>query len=242
MTGIDTWYFQLIKLARSVSSLVIQENFIKLLGPVRDVLGRQMRIRVLKSVPLLARLTDAELDQVRGARWLSEVPPMAALLTNAYLLLQVGNAMRVQLFEPNQYIVREGEPGSRFYIINEGVVKCCKRNPQGKDEEMLRLHDQEYFGERALLTDEPRAASVVAVTRAECLVLERSDFNNLLGDLESIMQQEVRRREELSPGTLPRRDKSKKSLGASNFAFSELTIVSNTLPYKFCKERDRLAN
>jgi CRP-like cAMP-binding protein len=46
------------------------------------------------------------------------------------------------MFEPNQYVVREGEPGTRFYIINEGVVKCCKRNAQGKDEEVLRLHDQ----------------------------------------------------------------------------------------------------
>jgi hypothetical protein len=42
----------------------LQDNFIKLLGPVRDVLSRQMRIRVLRSVPLLSRLSDAELDQV----------------------------------------------------------------------------------------------------------------------------------------------------------------------------------
>jgi CRP-like cAMP-binding protein len=51
---------------------------------------------------------------------------------------------------------------------------------------------QDYFGERALLREEPRAASVIAVSRVECLVLERSDFNALLGDLEQIMQQEVR--------------------------------------------------
>ena len=45
-----------------------KENFIKLLGPVRDVLSRQMRIRVLKSVPLLSRLTDLELDSVSEKR------------------------------------------------------------------------------------------------------------------------------------------------------------------------------
>jgi len=151
-----------------------KEDFAKLLGPVREVLSHQMRTRVLKSVPLLSRLSDADLDQV-------------------------GNAMRVQQFEPNQYIVKEGEPGSRFYIINEGVVKCCKASvaDPGVEEEMLRLHDQEYFGERALLKEEPRAASVVAVTRVECLVLERSDFTGLLGDLEEIMAQEVKRREDM---------------------------------------------
>ena len=151
-----------------------KEDFAKLLGPVREVLSHQMRTRVLKSVLLLSRLSDADLDQV-------------------------GNAMRVQQFEPNQYIVKEGEPGSRFYIINEGVVKCCKASAvdPGVEEEMLRLHDQEYFGERALLKEEPRAASVVAVTRVECLVLERSDFTGLLGDLEEIMVQEVKRREDM---------------------------------------------
>lgn len=39
--------------------------FTQLLGPVRDVLSRQMRTRVLKSVPVLATLSDADLDLVR---------------------------------------------------------------------------------------------------------------------------------------------------------------------------------
>jgi cGMP-dependent protein kinase len=43
----------------------LKENFIRLLGPVRDVISRQMRIRVLKSVPLLSKLSDAELEAVR---------------------------------------------------------------------------------------------------------------------------------------------------------------------------------
>jgi len=151
-----------------------KEDFTKLLGPVREVLSHQMRTRVLKSVPLLSRLSDSDLDLV-------------------------GNAMHVQQFEPNQYIVKEGEPGSRFYIINEGVVKCCKTSvtDPSVEEEMLRLHDQEYFGERSLLKEEPRAASVVAVTSVECLVLERSDFTGLLGNLEEIMTQEVKRREDM---------------------------------------------
>jgi len=141
--------------------------------------------------------------------------------------MQVGNAMRVQQFEPGQYIVREGESGTRFYIIYEGIVKCCKRNSQGKDEEMLRLHDQEYFGERSLLNDEPRAASVVAVTHAECLVLERSDFTNLLGDLEQTMQQEVRRREELSPTAEASKSRLAKDVSDTPaYALNELTMVS----------------
>ncbi len=109
--------------------------------------------------------------------------------------------MRVQQFEPGQSIVREGEPGTRFYIVNEGEVKCVKKGEAGQaDEELLRLKDQDYFGERALLTEEPRAASVVAVTSVECLVLERADFAALLGDLGHILAQEAKRREDRAAG------------------------------------------
>lgn len=150
-----------------------KQEFTRLLGPVRDVLSLQMRIRVLRSVPLLSRLSDAELDHV-------------------------GNAMRVEEYQPNERIVNEGEPGNIFYIITEGVVKCCKISAtnSNEEEEILQLRDQEYFGERALLKEEPRAASVVALTRVECLALERADFTCLLNDLKGIMIQEVNRRED----------------------------------------------
>jgi cGMP-dependent protein kinase len=91
---------------------------------------------------------------------------------------------------------------------------------------------QDYFGERALLTDEPRAASVVAATRVECLVLERSDFNALLGDLETIMQQELRRREEMGgPGKKPAAAAPKKpQTSPQAYLFQDLNIVRHGSP------------
>lgn len=44
-----------------------REQFVQLLGPLRDLLDRQMRIRVLKSVPLLSSLSDDELDTIAHA-------------------------------------------------------------------------------------------------------------------------------------------------------------------------------
>lgn len=40
--------------------------------------------------------------------------------------------MRVQQFEPGHYIVQEGEPGTRFYIVNEGEVKCVRQKAGAK--------------------------------------------------------------------------------------------------------------
>ena len=41
----------------------------------------------------------------------------------------------------------------------------------------------EYFGERALVTSEPRMASVVALTDVKCLCLSREAFNMLRGSM-----------------------------------------------------------
>lgn len=51
---------------------------------------------------------------------------------------------------------------------------------QKDDNEITRLSNQEYFGERALIKEEPRKASIKAVGEVECLVLERADFTKLL--------------------------------------------------------------
>lgn len=65
--------------------------------------------------------------------------------------------------------------GERFYIINDGEVLVHKG-----ETEITRLSNQEYFGERALIKEEPRKASIKAVGEVECLVLERADFKKLL--------------------------------------------------------------
>ena len=52
------------------------------------------------------------------------------------------------------YIIREGEPGREFYVVMEGQAAVLKKGPMGKEEEVMRLKQYDYFGERALLTDQ----------------------------------------------------------------------------------------
>jgi len=147
-----------------------RSKFDMLLGPVQDVLARRMRIRILQSVPLLSRLPESKLVRLAGV-------------------------MRVQAFADKAYIIRQGEEGSRFYIINEGEVKCTRTDGSGKEEELIRLTPQEFFGERALITNEPRKANVIAIGPVECLVLERKNFQALLSDVQEDLKTEMSRRE-----------------------------------------------
>lgn len=105
-----------------VQCLSLDRNkFNMLLGSVQDLLARRMRIRILQSVPLLSKLPENKLVRLAGV-------------------------MRVQAFSPGQYIIRQGEEGSRFYIINEGEVRCTRSVSASQEEELIRLCPQEFFG------------------------------------------------------------------------------------------------
>jgi len=156
---------------------ISRHDFARLFGPLRDLLQHQMRLRILKSVGLLRDLADDVLAQLAGR-------------------------MRVQVFAPGARVVTEGEAGSRFYIINEGSARVTKKGTAdatfgagGPAETVLgTLKEQDFFGERALITNEPRAASVVAVTQLECLVLDGDAFRAHLADVDAVKKERHRKR------------------------------------------------
>jgi len=113
--------------------------------------------------------------------------------------------MKTSSFKDGEYIIRQGEEGSRFYIINEGEVKCTRSigAAGGQEEELIRLNAQEFFGERALITNEVRKANVVACGPCECLVLERTSFQSLLSEVQDDIAQVMTRRESDRPDSAP---------------------------------------
>jgi len=103
------------------------------------------------------------------------------------------NAVAEALVETNyirgEHIIRQGEPGDAFYILFDGKVDIVK---DGKVIKTMEAKSKEkiahWFGERALLKSEPRAASIVVESgEAQCLALSREHFESLLGSLEGIM-------------------------------------------------------
>lgn len=77
-------------------------------------------------------------------------------------------------------IVRQGEPGQYYYILKEGRVAVARKDAQGKVQVVTELARGAVFGEDALLLDEPRNASIIALGEGVVMRLTRAEFDELL--------------------------------------------------------------
>ncbi len=104
----------------------------------------------LRRVPLFHGIPDADLGAI--ARQLSE-----------------------RSYEPGAVIVKQGEAGIGFYLIDEGKVEV-----EQNGRVLATLGRGDFFGELALMEDVPRTASVIARTPTRCLQLVRWHFRSIL--------------------------------------------------------------
>jgi cAMP-dependent protein kinase regulator len=115
-----------------------------------------------------------------------EVPLLNAV--DAYGRSQVADALKTKEVKKGTEIIAQGSEGQEFFIIEEGTCKAVKKVSDQPDKE-LELKAGDYFGELALLNNEPRAASVYAASdTVRLLALDRKAFNRLLGPLKEMMQ------------------------------------------------------
>lgn len=102
---------------------------------------------------------------------------------------RLADAFRSVSFMEGEYVIREGEWGELFYIIEEGTAIATKTLTPGCAPKQVKNYSAgDYFGELALLRGEPRAANIVATSSFKCVSLDRYSFRRLLGPLEEILQ------------------------------------------------------
>jgi cAMP-dependent protein kinase regulator len=104
------------------------------------------------------------------------------------------HSMTTVFWKEGDRIVQKGEEGTVFYIIKEGTVKCHDIGLGESTFEDLVLGPGNWFGERAILTGEPRAANVTALSSCTTLAMDRQSFEETIGPLQGLMEREMRKR------------------------------------------------
>lgn len=111
----------------------------------------------LKSIPFLSELSD---------KTLSELASHAKKVT----------------FPKNAFVINEGDDSRSMYILLSGKVRVFSSDSQGKEITLLTQTPISYFGELALLSNDPRSASVVTLEKSSCAIIAQGDFKTWLSN------------------------------------------------------------
>ena len=123
---------------------------------------------------------------------LAKVPLLKDL--DRKLVAKFATVLTTIKFQEGEKVVIKGETGDVFYIINEGQVRVHDIGVGDATYTDQILKSGDWFGERALMTGEPRAANVTAMTETTAFAIDRDTFETTIGSLESILGHESKKR------------------------------------------------
>ncbi|MGH7045346.1 MAG: ATP-binding cassette domain-containing protein [Stellaceae bacterium] len=136
--------------------------------------------RIIESADRLVHMVDGRIvsdvvlhDALRICEFLRAVDLFRAL--TPIQLTNVAEKMTKRRFAAGETIIREGEPGEEFYLISDGEVDVMRA-----DHEVARLGRGDFFGEVALISGEPRNATVLATEPLDTFILGKSDFQSAI--------------------------------------------------------------
>lgn len=116
--------------------------------------------------------------------------------------LKVVDVIGTKVYNDGEQIIAQGDLADSFFIVESGEVKITMKR-KGKSEveengavEIARCTRGQYFGELALVTNKPRAASAHAIGTVKCLAMDVQAFERLLGPCMEIMKRNITTYEE----------------------------------------------
>jgi CRP/FNR family transcriptional regulator/CRP/FNR family cyclic AMP-dependent transcriptional regulator len=112
-------------------------------------------VRLLKKVPLFAKLNDPDIAQIADQCIRRECPK-------------------------EQVILVEEEVGQTLFILLKGTVKVTRTSDEGREVIITILKSGDFFGELSLIDGKGRSATVVAMEDSELLTLRRAEFLAML--------------------------------------------------------------
>lgn len=108
---------------------------------------------------------------------------------NDYEINLIADAIREEKVAKDELVIKQGESGDKFYILESGNAVAIKTFVEDNiTEEVYNYTEGSYFGELALIKDEPRAASVKTISDCKFLSLDRMSFKRLLGPLLNLLK------------------------------------------------------
>ena len=129
----------------------------------------------------LHEVTEASAQREKSERAAQRIASLTKVDFLAILpkeeLERLAHVAETRRYAPEEAIVHKGDKSSDLFIVHSGSVKVMVpgKTPKGQDtlDEIARLEQGKFFGEMALMTGEPRNASVLAAEECELIAIDR---------------------------------------------------------------------
>ena len=121
---------------------------------------------------------------------LGEVPMLNSL--DEYERMNLADALTTQTYADGACIIRQGDAAVGMYFIEKGEVRVTLQQGDGGEADVVNDSPTCYFGEMALVENQPRSASVYANGNVKVAFLEREQFERLLGPCIDVMKRKIR--------------------------------------------------
>lgn len=118
---------------------------------------------------------------------LLENVPLLKSLEN-YERSNLADALNSKFYKDGDYIIKQGDEADGMFFLEKGMIRVTIIKPDGEEEEVGRHMKGKYFGELALIENQPRSANVYALGDVKVAFLERESFERLLGPCLDIMK------------------------------------------------------
>ncbi|XP_054723971.1 cGMP-dependent protein kinase, isozyme 2 forms cD4/T1/T3A/T3B-like isoform X2 [Uloborus diversus] len=125
--------------------------------------------------------------QAQYTDFLKSVPTFRRLPEET--LIKIADVLEETTYKYGDYIIRQGATGDTFFIISRGKVKVTINDPEQNVEKFVRtLSFGDFFGEKALQSEDVRTANIVAddLEGVTCLVIDRESFHQLISHIDEI--------------------------------------------------------
>ena len=129
-------------------------------------------IEILKNIPFFNELSEEDLNLI-------------------------AENVKMEYFPAEHILFKEGDEGDKMYVIKRGQVQVVRNQTI-----LAVLKDNAFFGEMALVSEEPRNATIKTVTDTELLTIDKYDFKRLMEtnrSIASIVSYEVVKRANSTP-------------------------------------------
>lgn len=144
-------------------------------------------------------------------------------------------------FDDDEAIVEQGEKDDKMFILRSGQACACIKGEQG-EVEVMQYKTGDYFGEIALLSGEPRKASVYAVGKVTCLYITRDTFVRVLGNLHSVLERSMGKYEKYHDAIKASKDETATTVVADDHEGDEYEGGTEDKKAKFThRKRERKA-